>query len=278
MQLIALALGLLSAAPAEKVAVLDFGVEGGVAPVVGRQMTARLADLVGRRPSTSVISPDSVRALLENQSQRQLLGCGDDRCFAEIGLALGVDLLIQGRVTEVEGSGYLVSLSAVKANAEATAHVSESWRGEAMALLELLEPMVDRLLAAHPDQLFGSLEISGAIDGSRVLIDAEVRGTAPTGQMGHLSIGAHQVTVALDGYLPFQQAVIIKKDLTTAVVAEQKAEPSGPLYAKWWFWGIAAVAIGGTATAIALSSGGGSPSATGINISLNADRAFTGGR
>jgi hypothetical protein len=35
------------------------------------------------------------------------------------------------------------------------------------------------------------------------------------------------------------------------------AQPSSPIYAKWWFWTIiGAVVVGGVVTAVALSSGG----------------------
>lgn len=43
--------------------------------------------------------------------------------------------------------------------------------------------------------------------------------------------------------------------------ADEAAE-SSPFYARWWFWTLVAVAVGGAATAVALSTGGSPPSAS----------------
>jgi hypothetical protein len=266
--------------PAQKIAVLEFLVEGGVPPVIGTQLTSRLADLVGRRPNTVVIAPDQVRALLEKEAEKQLLGCSDDSCFAEIGLALGADLIVKGRVSQLGQSGFGLSLSAVGADGKAAGNVSETWRGESMSLLELLEPMVDRLFASSPEALRGIVELNGAIDGSSVLIDDQVRGTVPAGQIGDVAVGARKIVVTKDGYLPFEQSIVVRSKVVTTVVVTQAGEPSAPVYATWWFWTIAAVAVAGAGVGTALVLGGDDPdpSRSGINIGVNADSAFTGGR
>src|SRR5687767_9425454 len=99
-----------------KIAILAFIVEGGASPQIGTQMTSRLADLVARRPGSAVISPDHIRALLEKETEKQLLGCSDDSCLAEIGLALGADILVKGRVTQLSDGAFGIAISAVRAN------------------------------------------------------------------------------------------------------------------------------------------------------------------
>ena len=165
------ALALVSAAPTEqRLAVLETKVEGGVEAVVGRQFTSRLAEVIGRRPGASVLAPDDIRAVLEQEAHRQLLGCADDRCLAEVGGALGVDLLVSGRISRLQ-DGFVLSLSAVDpANVRSVGHVTETWRGPTIELLDLVSPMVDILLGGG-ERFTGALQLDGVVVGSRLLIE-----------------------------------------------------------------------------------------------------------
>lgn len=265
----------------KKIAVMDLRVDGGADPVVGAQVTARLAEVIGRRPYTTVIAPDDLRALLEQESRKQLVGCTDDSCLVEIAGALGVDVLVAGRISKIE-SGYAVALSLVDAkDAKALGHVSETWGGESIGLLELVAPMVDQLFN-RGQNLVGSLELEGAASGSRILIDNQVRGTAPAGQMSGIPIGARKLQVFSDDHQPVERWVVIKTNERSTVAVEQKILESSPFYTKWWFWTIAAAGVAGTVAGVAvLSSGGDNPGGggeTGVSITANADNAFSGGR
>lgn len=62
----------------------------------------RLANRLGERGFKVTTSAD-IQALLGMERQRQLLGCTDDSmCSTEIGAALGVPLLVVGRVSKIE--------------------------------------------------------------------------------------------------------------------------------------------------------------------------------
>lgn len=268
------------AAP-RRIAVLDVTVEGGADPSIKGQITARIADVVGRRQGVEVIAPDDIRAVLEKEAQRQLLGCDEEGCLAEIGGALGADVLIKGRVSKLE-EGYGVSLSAVDAtNASPLGHASETWRGESIGLMELVVPMVDRILAEEGERLVGAIDVTGAPDGGQIFVDDQIRGTVPAGQMGGVDAGARRLRVVADGYEPFERWVVVKKDQVTTVPVQLVELESGPFYASWWFWTLTAGAVvgGAVATAVVLTNqdepAGG---ATGVNVSVNADAAFTGGR
>ncbi|MCB9650195.1 MAG: PEGA domain-containing protein [Deltaproteobacteria bacterium] len=262
----------------QRIAVLETTVEGGADPVVGSQVTARLAEVLGARPGVKVMAPDDIRALLEQEANLQMMGCDDDSCLAEIGGALGADLLVKSRVTKLE-KAFAVSLSAVDPNrAAAVGRSSQTWGGESIALLELVSAMVEVVLPEAPGPVVGAIELTGAEEGSQILVDDQVRGTVPAGQMGNIPVGGHLVRVVKDGYKPAERWVVVRRGRTTTVAAQQEALESKPFYATWWFWTIAGVAVAGAAagTAVALSSG--SDSATGVNVSANADSAFTGGR
>jgi hypothetical protein len=270
----------LMAAPT-RIAVLEVTIEGGADPSMKGQITGRIADLVGRRENVHVIAPDDIRAILEKETEKQLLGCDDQSCLAEIGGALGADILIKGRVSKLE-DGYGVSLSAVDAtNANPIGRASETWGGESIGLLELVAPMIDRALAKKGETLLGSIEVTGAGDGAQIFVDDQVRGTAPAGQMGNIDIGARRVRVVADGYQPFEAWVVVKKDQLTTVPVQLVELESAPFYATWWFWTItgAAVVGGATAAAVLLTRDDGTTGGTtGVNVSVNADTAFTGGR
>lgn len=272
---------LTGALPVERqIAVLEVEVSGDVDANIGPQLTARLAELVTKRSGAHVISPDDVRAMLEHEADKQLMGCDEAGCLSELAQALGAEEVVSARVTRHEGAFALALTRLDSGSARVVARASETWTGESLLLLELLDPMVARLWAGDAE-VSGALEVLGVVDGSRILVDGDVRGTAPAGQIGGLRAGAHVVRVVADGYEVFEQAVIIRPGDVKRVAVEQVAVEE-PFYATWWFWtasGVGAATLaavgGGIAAAVLLSDGGG-PS--GVNVSLNADKALTEGR
>ncbi|MCC7075205.1 MAG: hypothetical protein IT383_28085 [Deltaproteobacteria bacterium] len=73
------------------------GVDERVTVILTASITAELRKLQGM----SVIGMDEVRAMLDHEAQKQLMGCGDDSCIAEIAEALGVDTLVVGSAAKV---------------------------------------------------------------------------------------------------------------------------------------------------------------------------------
>lgn len=267
------------AAP-QRIAVLEVMVEGGADPSMKGQLTARIADIVGRREGVEVIAPDDIRAVLEKEAERQLLGCDEESCLAEIGGALGADVLIKGRVSKLQ-DGYGVSLSAVDAtNAAPLGHASETWRGESIGLMELMVPMVDRVLAKKGETLVGVIDVTNAPDGSQIFVDDQIRGTVPAGQMGNVEAGARRLRVVAEGYEAFERWIVVKQGQVTSVPVQLVELESGPFYTSWWFWTLTAGAVvgGAVATAVVLTTQDEPGGATGVNVSVNADAAFTGGR
>lgn len=265
------------APPADKrIAVMEMVVEGGADPVIGRQLTNRLAEALAARPKTKVIAPDDVRALLEKEAQRQLLGCSDERCLAEIGGALGADVLVQGRVSKID-NGYAISLALVDATkADSLGRVNETWQGEPLGLLELVGPMIERAFEPNAPHV-GAIEVVGAPDGAPIYVDDQIRGTTPAGQMGQIPSGARRVRVVAEDFQPFERWVVVQSGKVTSIPVKLEPTPSAPIYATWWFWTGAAVVVAGAAvgTVALLSSG---EDNTGVNVMLNAERSFTEGR
>lgn len=270
-----------ASAASTSVAVLELESGPGVDADVARPLTARVAELVARRPSTTVIAPDDIRAVLREAQQRQLLGCTEDGCLAEIAGALGADVVVSGRIARLEDA-WTVSLTAVDAvEVRSLGRATETWGGASVGLLELLTPMVATLFAEAPGPRAGALELSGAEVGSEVLVDGRARGTTPLDVIRAVPAGGRRVQVTKDGFRPFESWVVVSPGARVRVVVSQEARPEAPVYAKWWFWAaLGAVAAGGAASAALLANGGdarGDPT-TGVQVGVNFDDAVMGGR
>lgn len=263
----------------QRVAVLDLVVEGDADPALGSQLGARLTQLLGQRPELEVLAQDEIRALLKNEQNQQLLGCSDDGCLAELAGALGADLVLSGKIGRLP-EGYALSFVLIDAQrAKSVARVSQTWTGESISLLELAEPIVELLLWRAPQAPSGALVLDGAQAGSRIFVDDQVRGTAPAGQMAGIPIGAHILRVEYDDWQSFVRPIIIHRDRSSQVQVRQ-LPIAVPLYARWWVWGgvgagLASLAIVTGLTYWALSSPVGE---TGVDVSINAEDAMTGGR
>ena len=94
---------------AVSLAVFDLNTAG-VSDTIASNLTQILTAVVKEAPGTSVINRDDITAMLQLESDKQMLGCTDDMsCLSEIGGALGVDKIIVGQVGRVERE-YVVSL------------------------------------------------------------------------------------------------------------------------------------------------------------------------
>jgi hypothetical protein len=131
-----------------KVALLPLTALGGVPPETAQLLGDTLAGELRRRPGVSVLTQADLSALLGVEKTRQMLGCTDSGCFAELGGALGADRIVHGSIGRV-GDSLLVNLSALDPRRGTTiASVSERLRGaREEAFLDVLPAVADTLLA-----------------------------------------------------------------------------------------------------------------------------------
>ena len=93
-----------------------------------------------------VLAWDDVTKMLELQAGKQALGCDDEKCFADIGGALGVDYIVAGDIGQL-GSRYICNLKLIDIGKASTrSRVSESVTGDLGLFLEKLPMMVAQLL------------------------------------------------------------------------------------------------------------------------------------
>jgi hypothetical protein len=134
-----------------KVALLPLSALGGVQRETAQLLAEALAGELRRRPGVSVLTQADVAALLGVERTRQMLGCTDSGCIAELGGALGADRVVHGSIGRVGGS-LVVNLSALDPRKGTTAaSVSERLRGAGEEVfLDVLPALVDGLLAEPP--------------------------------------------------------------------------------------------------------------------------------
>jgi hypothetical protein len=99
----------------------------------------------------SVLSLDEVKALLDLEAEKQLLGCSESSCLAEIAEALGADALVTGGVTQV---GDAVTVAWKRIDPSAAAVVQTFTRQLTAAggeeLLAVVGPGVEELFPELP--------------------------------------------------------------------------------------------------------------------------------
>jgi hypothetical protein len=131
-----------------RIVLLPLAPLGGVPKETAQLLGDALAGELRRRAGISVLTQSDVAALLGVEKTRQMLGCTDAGCMAEIGGALGADRVIHGSLGRV-GESLVVNLSALDPRrSAAAASVSERLRGGGEeAFLDVLPAVADALLA-----------------------------------------------------------------------------------------------------------------------------------
>jgi hypothetical protein len=152
-----IALALIAAASAPppappvktKVAVLALEAGPGVDPKIAELVSQTFVATLQQRRDFQVMSSKDVETALGFERQRQLLGCSQGSCLAELGGALGVDYLVKGSLGHLGGS-LLFNADALNMRTNLVEQrFSQRLRGSSdEAFLDVLAPAVDALFPA----------------------------------------------------------------------------------------------------------------------------------
>ncbi len=127
-------------------AVLDVRGVGKVESSQVEGLSALLASEIDRRPEVSVVRSAEINTMIGFEAQKQLLGCDDGGCLAEIGGALGVAFLVQTEVTQI-GETYLLSLVLLDVEeARATRRVTREVPNESKLIASLREAVAELMM------------------------------------------------------------------------------------------------------------------------------------
>jgi PEGA domain-containing protein len=213
-------LALLVAAPSlaaeqkPKLAVLDL-VANGASKELASAAGGVVASELDRLGVFKVVTSDAIRDMLAFEKQRQMLGCADSGCIAEIGGALGVDYLVSGKVTRLAASKDApesftleLTLSSVK-RGQREGSVIETGRSEAELVGKTgraVQKLVQKVLSGRT----GTLVVASSEAGAVVKIDDQVKGTTPLQGQIALPAGPHALVVEKQGFVSFQKDVQIQ--------------------------------------------------------------------
>jgi hypothetical protein len=129
-----------------KVVVMDVRATGVVDPKTVEGLSSLVASEVARRPNLTVIAGADLRTLIGYERQRQLVGCTESSCLAELAGALGAAYLVSTEYSRVGRTGLLSMTLLDSSKAIAVKRLTHRVRSED-ALVDETGSAVDELLA-----------------------------------------------------------------------------------------------------------------------------------
>jgi hypothetical protein len=136
-------------AAGRKLGVLPVKAGAGVDPKVAEAFTEATAGALAKT-GVEVVTQEQWKALLDHEAQKQLAGCTDDACMAQIGEALGVDALVSGTLARV-GKSWLVGLRSVEVGSGASRLADRRLKGGTLDdVLDALPALVAELAGGAP--------------------------------------------------------------------------------------------------------------------------------
>lgn len=242
---------------AVRVMMLDLegaGPNFGVARALGQVVAAEAAQAKG----LEILSADEVRAVLQNEANKQLMGCDDASCLSELADAMDADLLVSGSLDETTGAPVL-TLSLVNTRALVVVNrATLAWPGDPARLPDVARAAAQLLVFEKAQRPPATIVVANAPPGAQVYVDGFDRtADAATGKIGGLDAGVHEVRVVALDMEPKTEHVVVTAGGSAQV---DGALESVPVFASSWFWlgAGAAVVTGVVATAAGLYLAGNS--------------------
>jgi hypothetical protein len=124
---------------------------GDMDPLIGRIVTDAVVAELRKLEGVTVTSMDEVNAMLDHEAQKQIMGCEDESCLAEIAAALGVDEIVIGSIARV-GEGTVFGLKRIDQR-EAKTKGGVNKRLEAASgeeTLAVVGPAIEELFPEYP--------------------------------------------------------------------------------------------------------------------------------
>ncbi len=128
-----------------RVLVLDLRNDG-AAPEHARSITDSVVVGLSRFKEFEVISSEDMRRLIENESDKQSMGCNDETCLVELANAMGAQLIVHGSIAKLD-SLHVVNLSLFDAKAGKSVQRESIQAQRLQDLPSLVEEATGRLIA-----------------------------------------------------------------------------------------------------------------------------------
>lgn len=202
-----------------KMAVPDFNTTPGNEPLAA-MLAGSVATEIDRTGLFTVTTSDQVRALLSLERQRQLLGCADDSCSSDIAGQLGVDFMVNGRLSRLmdakkQTTGLTLDLTIIEVKSGKRVSSREVKATSEADLVGKLQENVAGLIAPLLSGRQGFIVVIASEDGSVVKVDGTQLGTTPMTQRLAVPGGPHVLRIEKDGFTSVQKQVRVAPDQVT---------------------------------------------------------------
>ena len=219
------------------VAVLDIRASG-VEPRVAEALLDVVTEEVAKAPRYKVLSRKEIERLLTEEARKQLVGCDETSCLAELAGALNTELLVTGEISRLQNSTLLTLQLINNRFATVMNRVSINWPGSSDALPDVAQAASQLLVLERGVRKPGALKVQSAPLVSQIFLDEKpITGTAKS----DLDVGLHLVRVTSPGFEERTIPVIIKSGLTSSINGGLQ---SIPVYKRPWFWSLGIVGTG----------------------------------
>lgn len=225
------------------VAIIDLqplGVDAKMAQILTEAVASQAAKVAGLK----VVSKGDVRALLTLEKERQLLGCAEDKCQADVAKALGTDWILAGSLSRKNAEYSLVLKLLDVKTASALGKLDRKVKDES-ALPDAARELTALLLTGKAREDRGTVSIKVDKPGASVTVDGNLVGLTPLEKPQMLQEGPHEVKVHLDGYAEYVQKVDVKAGQAASVdVALQQVTQARAEQSNLRMWSYVAMGVG----------------------------------
>ncbi|MDP2345754.1 MAG: hypothetical protein Q8O67_32725 [Deltaproteobacteria bacterium] len=131
-------------------AVLDLEPGDGVRKERAQAFTDVVTGEVGSFSTCSVLSRSDVRGVLSFEAEKQLLGCTQESCLAELAGALGADFLVTGSLSKIESSTLLSLRVTDLKSLKVTRRATDSFSGDDDDAIGFVAWLTRKLMSDDP--------------------------------------------------------------------------------------------------------------------------------
>ncbi len=220
-------------------AVFDFTLAGKVAPQNARMLADIATTEATRTGLYRVISQADVASLLGLEGQRQLLGCDDASCVAQIAGALDADRLLSGSVALV-GHTTVVNVRLVDVKRSLTlAHESADFDApQESDLIDAVRRMTFQVLTGKALDTTGTVLLDVSQKSATVLFDGQVWGSTPLRGSRRARAGPHEIVVQKEGFVRWSSTVDVPAGGEVPLeVTLVPLSTLSPARSRLWTWG-----------------------------------------
>ncbi|MBN2358987.1 MAG: PEGA domain-containing protein [Deltaproteobacteria bacterium] len=193
-----------------KLAVMDLRGTDNLSPKLLGFLTNGVAETLDTMGPFKSISSQDIQQMLQYEANKQLSGCDDATCLAEIGGALGADYLITGNVSLVNDL-YVVQLQLTNIRqARVDQRVSRELKGAQEQLFAEVRTATKLLVRDILGQLAGTLAVKVSEEAASIKIDGTIVAVSPAAPLT-VAGGMHTLAIEKEGFISYQQDVEIRE-------------------------------------------------------------------